>query len=209
MTKVCLSFVLFIALIWIFPVTISRAHCDTLDGPVVSTARDALQRGDVTPVLKWIPEDDENEIRELFAQTMSVRALSPQAQALADQHFFETLVRVHRAGEGVPYTGLKPAGAVEPGIALADHALAEGSADAVVRGIGKGVDEGIRKRFAAVKAVKAHADDSVAAGRAYVAAYVDYIHYVEALNELASGSAEPHGHGHQHAAEAPQAHEGH
>jgi hypothetical protein len=30
------------------------AHCDTLDGPVVAAARQALQQRDVTPVLKWV-----------------------------------------------------------------------------------------------------------------------------------------------------------
>ena len=30
------------------------AHCDTLDGPVVAMARIALDKGDVTPLLKWV-----------------------------------------------------------------------------------------------------------------------------------------------------------
>ena len=38
------------------------AHCDTLDGPVVKTARAALEKGDVTPILKWVTNEYETEI---------------------------------------------------------------------------------------------------------------------------------------------------
>lgn len=31
---------------------IAYAYCDSLDGPVIKTARAALEKGDVTPVLK-------------------------------------------------------------------------------------------------------------------------------------------------------------
>ena len=79
----------------------ARAHCDTLDGPVVADAKAALQKGDVEPVLKWVRADDEKEIREAFAKTLKVRGLGDDSRDLADYHFFETLVRSHRAGEGV------------------------------------------------------------------------------------------------------------
>jgi hypothetical protein len=87
------------------------AHCDTLDGPVVSDARAALEARDVTPVLKWVEAGKEPEVREAFRHALAVRVLGPEARTLADRFFFETLVRVHREGEGEPYTGLKPAGA--------------------------------------------------------------------------------------------------
>jgi len=68
----------------------------------------ALAAGDVTPVLKWVPVNDEQLIRTAFQNTVQVRKLGGQAQKLADMYFFETLVRIHRAGEGASYTGLKP-----------------------------------------------------------------------------------------------------
>jgi len=33
--------------------TAALAHCDTLDGPVVTAARKALENGDAKPVLIW------------------------------------------------------------------------------------------------------------------------------------------------------------
>ena len=173
-----------------------RAHCDTLDGPVVVDAKAALQKGDVTPVLKWVRADDEKEIRDAFAKTLKVRGLGDDARDLADHHFFETLVRFHRAGEGVAYTGLKPAGTVDPGIAAADKALGTGAADQLAAKLAEGVATALRERFAKVVAAGRHADESVEAGRAYVAAYVEYIHYVEAVHALASAAPSEHHHIH-------------
>src|SRR5574340_348706 len=109
--------------LWVLMQGISGAHCDTLDGPVVATARASLEKGDVTPVLKWVRKEDEKEIQELFNKTLIVRKQGKEAKELADMYFFETLVRIHRAGEGAPYTGLKAAGTVEPSVAAADKAL--------------------------------------------------------------------------------------
>jgi hypothetical protein len=160
---------------------LALAHCDTLDGPVVADARVALDKGEVTPVLKWVKADDEPEIRDAFARAVAVRKLGPEAQQLADTFFFETLVRVHRAGEGAPFTGLKPAGSVEPPIAAADQALADGSVEKLALKIAEHAATGVRERFARALAAKKHAGESVAAGREYVEAYVTYVHYVEGV----------------------------
>ncbi len=175
-------------------VPLAAAHCDTMDGPVVAAARSALKTGDITPVLKWVKQDSEAEIRAAFARTMKVRAQGGEARELADLYFFETLVRVHRAGEGAPYTGLKPAGAeVEPAIALADQALDSGSVDRLIKAVNEDIAAGLRRRFARVIETRKHADASVEAGREYVEAYVEFIHYAERLHGQASGAASAHG----------------
>jgi hypothetical protein len=162
----------------------ARAHCDALDGPVVHQARLALDKGEVSSVLKWVKPADEEQIRLAFARTVKVRDLGPEARELADQHFFETLVRIHRAGEGVAFSGLKPAGWIDPGIAAAEKTIQQGSAGTLARELGKAVETGIVKRFAEVMERKQHAQDSVEAGRAFVATYADYIHHVEAVTAL-------------------------
>lgn len=96
------------------------AHCDSMDGPVVQDAQRALEAQDVTPVLKWVTAEHEDEIRSAFDMTLEVREETDAAKTVADRYFFETLVRVHRASEGEGFTGLKPAGSVEPAIAAAD-----------------------------------------------------------------------------------------
>ena len=179
---VAVCFVLFIMLM---PVHV-RAHCDTLDGPVVSSAKIALEKGDITPVLKWIRSSDEKEITEVFQKTLAARKSGPEAKEIADRYFFETLVRIHRAGEGAPYTGLQ-AGPAEPIIAAADRALDTGSIDKVIKHISSAVSEGIKKRFNETLERKKHADDNVTAGRKFVEAYVDFTHYVERLHGDALG----------------------
>ena len=169
-----------ISLLVLAPVA-ARAHCDTLDGPVVQTARKALETGKVNPVLAWVQPRDEAEIRAAFARALAVRKAGPEARALADTWFFETLVRVHRAGEGAPFTGLKPAGQ-DLGLAVpaADKAIDKGTPEAVEKLLVDAVKSGLHERFARVTAQKAPADD-IAAGRAWVEAYVPYVHYVEGV----------------------------
>jgi hypothetical protein len=169
------------------------AHCDTLDGPVVVDARTALEKGDLTPVLKWLRPEGEAEVREAFRRTLAVRGKGPEAKDLADHWFFETLVRVHRAGEGAPYTGLKPAGSeVDPGIVMADRVLETGSVDELAKTISAHADQSIRQRFQRVAEAVKSKDKSVEAGREYVEAYVVFIHYVEALVTAVHGSAHAH-----------------
>lgn len=146
----------------------ASAHCDTLDGPVVNTARAALDAGDVIPVLKWVKSAQEAEIRETFERTLSVRKLGFEAKELADMYFFETLVRLHRAGEGAPYTGLKQAGEVEPAIAAADKALESGVVDDLIKEIQHEVGNEIKERFERVIETGKHKDKSVDAGREFV-----------------------------------------
>jgi hypothetical protein len=170
------------------------AHCDTLDGPVVETARQALAAGDVTPVLKWVPNNDEQLIRTAFQNTMEVRKLGGQAQKLADLYFLETLVRIHRAGEGASYTGLKPGAEVDPAIAMADKALESGSVDKLVGVLTDATAKGIRERFRRALETKKHADERVTAGREFVEAYVIFTHYVEELHGSVEGGTEHHEH---------------
>lgn len=175
------------------------AHCDTLDGPVVKDARAALDSKDVTAVLKWVRHDKEPEIREAFQHALGVRALGSEARALADRFFFETLVRVHREGEGAPYTGLKPAGtAVDPGVAASDRALETGSVDPLVKLLSAEIDKGLRLRFAQAAEARKHADEGIEPGRRFVAAYVEFMHYAERLLQSATTAA-AHGEAAAHA----------
>lgn len=171
----------------------SYSHCDTLDGPVVNTARAALEKGDVTPLMKWVQAENETEIRQAFQKTLAVRAKGTEAKELADKYFFETLVRIHRAGEGAPYTGLKPGATVDLAVALADKSLESGSVDELVNVLTKAMASGIRERFAHARETKPHAEESVAAGREFVEAYIVFTHYVEGLYSMIKVGGAHHG----------------
>ena len=169
------------------------AHCDGLDGPVVKAARQALDTGNVNAVLIWVQKTDEAQIKAAFQKTVSIRKLSPAAKEMADNYFFETLVRVHRQAEGAPYTGLKPAG-LDLGLAIpaGDKALEAGSVEPLVKLLTEAVQEGLREQFKVAMSKKNFNKDNVEAGRQYVGAYVEYIHFVERIYDATKDPA--HGH---------------
>jgi Family of unknown function (DUF6448) len=186
----------------------SATACGLSRGPFERTrrigrlvdGRVTLETRNLSQVLIWVQADDEREIRAAFEQTLIVRALSPQGQELADRYFFETVVRVHRAGEGASYTGLKPAGRdLGPAIPAADKALEEGSLGPVVTLLTKGVEDGLRRHFEEVITAKHFKPGDLSAGREYIKAYVEFIHYVERLYEAITTPA------HSHVAEAATA----
>ena len=184
-------FTALIALI-LSPVSAS-AHCDTMNGPVVLDAAHAIETGNVTPVLKWVPAQDEAEVREAFARTLEVRKTNAAARELADRYFYETVVRIHRMSEGVGYTGLKPATAVAPAIAAADRALETGDVAGLADLLGSALQTALTERFVDAREARQHADHSVHAGREFVAAYVRFTHFAEAIEAVTSHAPGDHG----------------
>jgi hypothetical protein len=172
-----------LGIFFLFPNSV-MAHCDGIDGPVVKGAQKALANRDVNLVLIWVQKEDEKEIRQVFDRTLAVRTLSTEAKELADMYFFETLVRIHRAGEGAPYTGLKPVGRdLGPAIPLADQVLTTGKIEPLVSLITEETREGLTERFDALLKARNYSTADVQAGREYVEAYVTFIHYVERAYE--------------------------
>lgn len=179
-----------------FTVPFAFAHCDTVEGPVVKDAIKALESGEIEVVLKWVRRADESEIKDAFQKALAVRKLGPQAKEIADMYFFETLVRVHRASEGEPFTGVKPAGTpVEPGLIAADKAMESGSVDSLTAEITGEIAHEIKVRFDSMMEKKQHARRNVAAGREYVKAYVSFIHFIEQLHLTLSAKDAHHAEG--------------
>lgn len=169
-------------LLFLLP-TVLRSHCDSMNGPVVTAAKKALESGNVNLILIWVQQQYEPQIKQAFQNTLAVRKLSKEAQQLADMYFFETLVRLHRAGEGEAYTGLKSAETeIEPGIAAADEALSAGSSNQLITHLNESVHRNLKERFDEVISKKDFSKDNAGAGRDYVKAYVQFIHYVERLH---------------------------
>lgn len=181
------------------------AHCDSMDGPVVRAAQRALQTNSVELALVWVLPDGEREIRDAFDRTMRVRSAGGETQALADLWFFETVVRVHRTGEGEPYTGLQPAGSeIAAGILQADHALEERSIEELAAHLSGQASHALRDKFDRVVDLSVYDVADVAAGRRYVRAYTDYMHFVEALQALLTGETASHGSAHDVDGEEPR-----
>jgi len=171
-------------------------HCDALDGPVVKAAMRALQAEDVDLVLPYVKAEDEDEIGTAFARALKARR-DPDAREVADLYFFETVVRVHRRGEGAPYTGLKPAGLdVGPVIPVAERAIETGSADELVALLTDTLHHQIKERFDHVMALEGHAIGPVPEAREYVEAMLGLQVWSHGL--YLAMHAGPHGEAEEH-----------
>jgi len=177
-------------------------HCDTMDGPVVTAAKRALETGNVNLILPWVPKKAETELRKAFEKTLLVRKQGKEAKELADYWFFETAVRLHREGEGAPYTGLKPAGLDwGPAVPRAEKAIEKGNPKEVIEFISHTVEEELQKRFKHAMAKKKYDENNVEAAREYVQAMLGFVLYSHHLYTNITGG-EKHGEeptsGHEH-----------
>lgn len=182
----------------LFGAQTARAHCDSLDGPVAQAAQKALENGNVNPVLAYAPVTNEAEIRAAFEKSRKVRDLGPDARALADQAFLETVIRLHRAGEGAVYTGLKPAGIdYGPVIPAADHAVKAGDLATLEAVLVDLVQHALRERLAHVSELQKGPPEPMTAAevphaRERVSAELGFITFAEALHQAALGKGAEH-----------------
>ncbi len=179
----------------------ASAHCDGLDGPVITEARSALEKKDVTPLLKWVPKNDEFAIRDSFAKTLSERTGGKGAQEAADRRLFEKLVQIHRESEGASCTGIKPAGQIAPVEDEADTALDKRNVERLAKHLAAQVDKSVRDKFEKAVHSKEYADQSVEKGREFVTNYVQYVHFVEEVSNMAGEST-----GHRESAQKTSGH---
>ena len=170
----------------------ASAHCDTMDGPAVKDGQLALDTGNANIALKWVHADGAAELGCVFEQAQAARRLGEEARLVADQWFLENLVRIHRAGEGAPYTGLQPAGTqIDERVRAADEAIETGTLGPLTGLVPEEQLGELEERFSAVLARKDFPVDDVDAGRSYLDAYVRFF-------KLAEGHGhDDHHHGHQ------------
>jgi hypothetical protein len=140
-----------------------------------------------------VPVDGEAEVRGVFDRVRSVREFGSDAREVADRLFFETVVRIHRAGEGAPYTGLKPAGlSVGPVIPLAERAVNTGSPGEVVDFLASVLSAEVKHRLEHISALAVARERSLDDARRYVEASLAFQVYAHRIYEEMRAPA--HGH---------------
>lgn len=166
-------------------------HCDTKDGPVAEAVNKALETENVNYILIWIPESVESELKNVFEKALKARKLGKEAKDVADLWVLETAVRLHRAGEGAPYTGLKPAGLDEgPVVPKAEKAIETGDPKEVVDFINQTIEKELNRRFDLVYSKKNYDVNDVAAGREYIDAFIGFVVYSHHLYKKVFGNEE-------------------
>lgn len=166
-------------------------HCDTLDGPVVKAIKKAIEQNNVNYILPWVPQKAESEVMEAFNKTLKARKEGKAAEEVADLWLYETTVRLHREGEGAPYTGLKPEGLDwGPVVPRAEKAIENGSPKEVIDFINHTVQEELEKRFHKVLASKQFDINNVSAAREYVHAELGFVLFSHGLYAKITGKGE-------------------
>ena len=179
MKKIILSIVTAIGIMAMIPTSVS-AHCDTMDGPTVADGKKAMENNNVNYALKWVQLKDENEIKNVFKDSMKVKDLSPEAKVVAEKLFLETLVRVHRIAENAPFTGLKESGTtIDKKVLAADKSIEVGNLSPLKNMIEKEKFFELNKKFERVLALKDYDINDVKAGREYIEAYVKFFKFAE------------------------------
>ncbi len=173
-------------------------HCDSMDGPVVTAARRALENEDVNLILPYVKDNASADVKSAFEKALRARKSDPAAREVADLYFFETAVRLHRAGEGAPYTGLKPAGLdVGPVIPVAEKAIETGSPDALIRLLADTLRHEVQHRFEHIKHLRNYRTGDVAGAREYVEAMLGlevYSHHLYQAMKATPHEGDEHHH---------------
>ena len=186
--------VTFASVFVMFGPIMAGAHCDTMDGPTAADGKKALETNNINYALKWILPQYEDELKAIFEKSIKVRTHSPEAEELADRYFLESLVRIHRAGEGEPFEGLKPSGTtIDEKVAAADKCIAVGNLSPLEGLLSSEELSELKVKFENVITLKNYDINDVQAGREYIEAYVSFFKTAEGEEH-----EETHGHGHRH-----------
>jgi hypothetical protein len=165
---------------------------------VAAAAHQALEKKDIKLILPYVQPDAETELTAAFKQALEVRKTGGTAKELADRYFIETAIRLHRTGEGAPYTGVTDE-ATPRVILVADKAMASGSMDELYKLLDQEMRKGIEQKYQAVLHAREQAArlGTVDAHRERVEAELILEKYVYELFTLAS-AVEPPAEGHNH-----------
>lgn len=173
-------------------------HCDSMDGPVVRAAIKALETQNVNLILPYVPKDGENEVINAYNKVTKLRNQSGEAKYIADQYFFETVVRIHRAGEGASFTGLKPTGLDHgPVVPVAEEAIETANVEKLIKLLSDALKSEIEKKFAKVVELKKQENSSVDKAREYVSNMLGFIVNSHKLFECITADTRHFAHQHE------------
>ena len=157
------------------------AHCDRVNGPVAVAAREALATGELDPALIWVGQEQEAELETAFEKSLEIYNRDEAARKVAERYFMSTTVRLHREAEGMPFTGLKPAGPAAEDIQVAEKALESGNLNPVTQMLAREIEKKTSHLYQQAMEAQSDKDKSVEAGREWADAYVRYVVFVHKL----------------------------
>lgn len=178
----------------------AQAHCDSADGPVVTAAKQALEKNDVNLAFPYVGPQYEKEVAIAFDKAMAGGTAGGEAKAVAEIYFAETTVRLHRATENAPYNGIQPAGQnYGPALPAAEKAIETGNTEELKKVLNEAVSKQVDEQYRNVTAKKVEPNASVNDKRESIEAQFGFEKYALGLYESAMGkkvaTGDSHGEG--------------
>jgi phosphotransacetylase len=156
---------------------------DPQNGPVMRAAKTALETGDANYIVIWVPEESENTLKNLLEKTCCTQSIKNNMQNRAIDWYFDTVNRLCFANRKMMSTVLKPEGSGENLIvSKAVKAIETGSVEEITDSISVAHEDKVKQRFRQVMNMKNFPVNNPADGRAYVAAFFEFIGYVQSLS---------------------------
>ncbi|GIM27350.1 hypothetical protein CPJCM30710_00160 [Clostridium polyendosporum] len=185
-TKKIAAVLMLAAVVTVSKANVAYAHCDTADGPVVTAAKNAIEKKDAKLVLPYVAPQYEEELKKAFDKTIAAHGENKEAQELVDNYFYETTVRLHRAGEGAVYTGIKSAGQdFGPALPAAEKAIESGSTEELKKIMIDTISKQIDEKYKNVTEKKSEGTATVEAARENVEAQFGFEKYVLGIYDAA------------------------
>jgi hypothetical protein len=139
-----------------------------------------------------VKEGESADLKLAFEKALRARKVGPTGREVADLYFYETPVRLHRAGEGAPFTGPKPAGLdIGRVIPVAEKAIEAGSPDALIRLLTDTLQHEVQHRFEHMKHLRDHRPGDIAKVREYVEAILGLEVYSHQLYQAMKAPRKP------------------
>lgn len=156
------------------------------NGPVMRAAKMALETGNVDYILIWVPEESANTLKNLLEKTCCERTTRRKARNHSVEWYMQTINRLHSEYFRPHDLNISTKTAEERRTILqVEKACETGNFDEIATVMQVTSDEEIRRRFNEVLDKSDYDVDNIAAGRAYVSAFTDFI---ACVNSSRSGS---------------------
>ena len=145
------------------------------NGPVRKAAEMALVTGDADYVLLWVLKESENTLKNLLEKTCCERNSQKYVQNNSPDWYFETVNRLFERSWKTDFSGRDSGGFDEnPIVRMVQRAIESGEINELCRIVPQPERDDLMQRFIDLIHKRNYDLHNLAAGRAYVSAFLDF-----------------------------------
>jgi len=155
------------------------------NGPVIIAAKKALETGNPNYVLIWVPEESENTLKNLLEKTFCERSTRKNIQNRGIDWYFESVNRLHFTCRWPHCPGMTSDGSdMKMIVSMVERAFETGNCEEICGVLPIAHTAEVKLRFHNVMNKRNYTVDDIAAGRAYVSAFIAFIAYLHNLSSV-------------------------